>query len=188
MKLPELKDGELAIKLALRSFYRNTLNIFRDPAYSDKEGFKAIPMCDAIVNDLMVIKKNTKHTRFLDIGCGKGNTLVLAKSLGYTVFGIEMREEYKEWHKQLFGFLWEETVRIINAFDWLKTHKFKETDIVYAFQPIRDYEQMVKLRDKIVEQSAKGTIFLFYGFGFSDAELKKFKIKRLYRYDTYQKL
>lgn len=64
--------------------------------------------------------------RFLELGCGPGNVLKVAKDFGYDVTGVEIDKKYEEYLKDynyIIGDITKLDYDFYNKFDFIYTHK-----------------------------------------------------------------
>lgn len=88
-----------------------------------------------------LINRTDGDCSFLDAGCGAGNVLLIANSVGFTkVTGIEFDEKTVEIARGLIKpavcSCNDQYYKIIEA-DITKYSKYKDYDVIYYFQPIR---------------------------------------------------
>lgn len=115
------------------------------PPYPDSDEFYGwVPMVTTtFVNGLEQIReeRSLSHTvngtngRYLEVGCGIGTKLLLARFLGWSdVTGIELHPEYAEVARRMCP---EADVFVADAFEW---DGYGEFDVVYMYRPcIPDY-------------------------------------------------
>lgn len=98
---------------------------------------------------LLQLKKYTKvrSAKFLEIGCGYGRNLIIAKAAGYhNVHGIEINKSMVDIGKKQFGLEKE----IVKA-DALK-FDYSEYDIVYFYRPLCNKKLEYELESRVIEQ------------------------------------
>jgi 2-polyprenyl-3-methyl-5-hydroxy-6-metoxy-1,4-benzoquinol methylase len=119
---------------------------------------------------LLFEKEHTRKANFLDVGCGIGNIMYLAKQLGMNATGIECNKQYKIYQ------LTNETVYYQDAFTFKKYNNY---DIIYMYRPIEDFSLEVKLEQQIQESLKVGAIFICYSVssfdGYAIQNDKRFK-------------
>ena len=99
-----------------------------------------------------------QFNNFIDVGCGIGDKLLIAKNLfNYNVTGIEY-SSYTYKIAQEVGDKYDFNVVNIDAFDF----DFSPFNLIYMYSPIRDNELMNKLHDKVLCELNKG-IFIDVG-------------------------
>lgn len=104
--------------------------------------------------DLLFLGKySNKNLSFFDVGCGAGQTLDFAKSLGFDkVSGLEIDETlYKECLKNGFDVINENVVTS-------KLNFLKDFDIIYFYCFIKDDELKNKVLKNICENMKVGSI------------------------------
>ena len=103
---------------------------------------------------------NRTSFRFLDVGCGIGNIMMLAKSSGFRVaHGIEFDKNHQK------RFLYDDINQAgseVRVF-WQDAMKFTDYgayDVVYMYRPIHDYLKERKLERIVTGTMKKGAFFL----------------------------
>jgi hypothetical protein len=71
-----------------------------------------------------------KGASFLDVGCGLGNKVWIAKELGFDAHGIEVNEKYVEIARNLVG---PQRIRCLDATTYTD---YGEYDVIYFFNPM----------------------------------------------------
>ena len=112
------------------------------------------------VKKLLTTENRTERISFLDVGCGIGNIMVLAQSMGFKPAGIEYNKTLEK--KSLVGYVGygpEDLYGIVycDAFKYKMYHKF---DVVYMYCPISDYALEKRLERKIENALSVGTYFI----------------------------
>lgn len=84
-------------------------------------------------------KKVNKDLSFLDAGCGVGNMMLLAHSVGFIkTNGIEIDEKTARIARKLLKCAMHEyDYKVIRA-DLTRYDKYKDYDVIYYFQPMHD--------------------------------------------------
>ena len=104
----------------------------------------------------------TQMPRFLDVGCGIGNVLLVAEQFGFEVYGIEKDEYPFLIAAKLIG---EE--RIAQADIW--TYEgYGEYEAIYYYRPFSGREQQLRF-EKLIEDSMKVGSILIANHKNSDA-------------------
>lgn len=173
-KLPLLSSAEDKRLDLLRRFYYNSLPVYADKEekdFVDKERrFKAIPYGGtSLINDIARLKKLIPKSgipSFLDVGCGKGNVLNMANSLGFDITGIEFREKYRSCVPYNCFF------KCMDAFDY---KRYGKHDVIYYYVPIADGVKMTALTTIIVNQMKKGAFLYAIGHCPSRQDMDKLK-------------
>jgi SAM-dependent methyltransferase len=100
--------------------------------------------------------------RFLDVGCGPGNVMLIANSFGFVPFGIEYNPvlvqsaPYREL-KQYSPVETEGGIYQQDAFEFLHYGDF---DVVYLYCPIAVHNLETNLENLIERQLKKGAIYI----------------------------
>jgi len=92
--------------------------------------------------------------RFLDIGCGIGNILLIAEQFGFDVHGIEKDEYPFGVAQRLIG---EE--RISQADIW-SYQGLADFDVLYYFRPFSGREQQLRFEKLVEEKMRTGAILI----------------------------
>jgi SAM-dependent methyltransferase len=99
--------------------------------------------------------------RFLDVGCGPGNVMLIAESLGFLPTGIEYnpslvrRAPYPR--LELYS---AENARGIYQQDAFKFVHYGDFDVVYLYCPVANHGLEVMLENLIESQLKKGAIYI----------------------------
>lgn len=94
--------------------------------------------------------KNHDDDQFLDVGCGIGNIMQLAKAVGFDAHGIE-------YNKTL------EPLSICNNIKYIDGFKYKDYanyDVIYMYHPIEDHKLELKLEASIMRQMKVGAYLM----------------------------
>ena len=96
--------------------------------------------------------RKDQDIRFLDVGCGVGTTLVLAKHYldASMCAGIEYDERLINEHR----------CHVVHYVDALKFDDYSRYNVIYWYRPIEDNRRQKKLEQKIVADAKKGTLFV----------------------------
>lgn len=91
-----------------------------------------------------------KPGRFLDVGCGIGTKMLVAREFGYSVSGIEI---YPEYAARARGMLPEAEIieGDVEGFD-----RYGEYDFLYCYRPFKNDEREDALEDQIIGQMKTG--------------------------------
>lgn len=99
--------------------------------------------------------KNAAQTfRFLDVGCGIGNILLVAEQYGFDVYGLEKDAYPCSLAKELIGKerIWQEDAFAFN--------RYNDFDVVYFFRLLPDAEPQARLEKMIEERIKPGAILI----------------------------
>jgi SAM-dependent methyltransferase len=93
-----------------------------------------------------------KTGKFLDVGCGIGDKVLMAKELGFDAYGIEKDERlFKIANKYLSN------ITLIDAMDFQDYDKF---EVIYVYRPFKDEEKLKQLSDLIKSKMNPEAILL----------------------------
>lgn len=163
--LKKLTSSDEKVAYALYDLYTSCMHLFYDTPENGISGlregynykpFRAIPFNPQVdfINFLIRLKRSHDKLTFMDIGCGKGNMLALARAVGYETQGIELHR-YSPYHRCTgvdftFG-------------DALELTTFN-ADIIYMYRPIIDEETLHKLVQHVVRFMSKDALFIPVGW------------------------
>lgn len=133
---------------------------------NDKVSFTFIPSGAKYTIELLneARKINPKAKKFLDAGCGIGNILLIAKSMGFCedYTGIEkFRIELNTGIKFIGGN--KKDLRIIKD-DILKFKRYHEYDVIYSYTPFADSSLQRKVLIKTIKDMKVGAIIIPVGY------------------------
>jgi len=100
--------------------------------------------------------------KFCDAGCGIGNIMVLAKCVGFKVFGVEYDERLVKWAKQICGPGWNKYGNYggVTRGDLLKNaRRWRKFDVVYYYCPLCDNALQAKF-EIMLEDNLKVGAFI----------------------------
>ena len=155
------KDYEIRKALSEADLYNHPL---------EKDGsYPYIPFsADAALYDLFekISKMRASETTvierdkisLLDVGCGTGRIVWLAKKFGLSAKGLEYHEPYVKLGKEYFG-LSDEDLMVGNAFD-LKYDFLKQFRVIYTYMPLYKPVEMTRLHFSMYYEAARHTIFV----------------------------
>jgi len=124
----------------------NLLN--EDCNYREDGSYKFIPYN---INSFIKLL-NGKSGKFLDVGCGIGDKVLIAKELGFDAHGIEKDEKLFK-----IADIYLPNIQNIDAFDFEDYDKF---DVIYAYHPFKDEEKQKALVDLINSKKREDAIFI----------------------------
>ncbi len=113
------------------------------------------------VNDYIMSKKGDdsfRSVKFLDIGCGIGNVMLIAQYMSWVASGIDRRKRSLATGKKLLGGVGE----FIYG-DILKFRRYRHYDVLYYYQPMHGDGLMQKLVDKLAKDMKEGAIVIVNG-------------------------
>lgn len=97
--------------------------------------------------------------KFLDIGCGIGNIVLLAKAVGYAADGLEYNPKIYEVAKLVC----RGTAAKIFKADMNKFDHYGDYDVLYYYQPMTGNTDMNKFTRKLAEKMKPGAYVIAYG-------------------------
>jgi 2-polyprenyl-3-methyl-5-hydroxy-6-metoxy-1,4-benzoquinol methylase len=118
-------------------------------------------------------KKLRRKPKFLDIGCGIGNLVMLASFLDYEAAGLEYNLKTYRVAKKLCNITLPDS-KIIKG-DMRTFKHYSEYDVLYCYQPIADYKKMDEFTIKLAEEMKSGAYVICVGTGHGFVHSKKFK-------------
>jgi SAM-dependent methyltransferase len=98
------------------------------------------------------------HIKFLDIGCGIGNIVLLASVSGFYADGLEYNRDTYKVAKQVCKY----NMKVFHG-DMRKFRHYKEYDVLYYYQPISDGEEMEKFSFKLSREMKPGAYVITNG-------------------------
>jgi hypothetical protein len=93
-----------------------------------------------------------QERRFLDVGCGIGSKLHLARQLGWQVFGLEIRQDYLEVARKLVP------GAMLAQSDAGRYADFAAHDLVYAYRPYQDDTACIGLEQVLCRELRPGAL------------------------------
>jgi SAM-dependent methyltransferase len=101
------------------------------------------------------LNRDPKRMLFLDVGCGIGTKLALARSYFGQIRGVEICKSYAEFanSKLLYG----DKVEIIDGRDYAK---YDEADVIYMYSPFANPALQVELEIAAYRGARMGTLFI----------------------------
>jgi len=101
------------------------------------------------IANLRLIKRRCREgCRFLDVGCGLGNKVWIAQSLGFDAYGLEINAKYAEIASECVG------ADRIFCHDGITFQGYEDYDVIYFYNPMPTDE----LESAILERAKKGAI------------------------------
>ena len=110
--------------------------------------------------------------RFLDVGCGLGNKVFLARELGFDAYGIEVNKAYVEFAREFVG-----SNRIFCQ-DGITYPDYKTYDVIYFYNPMPARE----LESAIINGARSGAV-IYHAIGLQNKPPRAHRrlSKRLFR-------
>ncbi len=99
-------------------------------------------------------KEGDATYRFLDVGCGIGNVLLVAEQYGFDVYGVEKDEYSCRTARELVG---EERIWLEDAWEF---DRYGEFDVVYFFRLLPDAGPQARLEKMIEERIRPGGVLI----------------------------
>ena len=91
---------------------------------------------------------NNQNFKFIDVGCGIGNILLIAEQFGFDVYGIEKDEYPFQVATRLIG------DDQISQDDIWTYDRYNVYDVIYYFRPFSDREPQLRF-EKLIEDNLK---------------------------------
>jgi SAM-dependent methyltransferase len=116
------------------------------------------------VFDYLTKKTGKDSLSFLDAGCGVGNMLLIAYSVGFdSLNGIELDEKTARMARKLLKRAVKDyTYKIVKA-DLTKHDKYKDYDVIYYFRPMHSKEAMIEFLNLLRKNMKVGAIVITNG-------------------------
>jgi len=106
--------------------------------------------------------------KFLDIGCGIGNIVLLAQAVGYAADGLEYVPDTCEVAEQMCG-----GAKIFKA-DMNKFEHYGNYDVLYYYQPMVGIDDMERFARKLAKEVKPGAYVISHGFNETFQESTEF--------------
>lgn len=148
-----------------------------------------------LIQELVPQRDPKESPRFVDVGCGIGTKLLLARMAGFHVTGIEMTHNYVKVAKKLLSHTghnnWQynryrstgRSYEIIEGDALIQD--YSPYDVIYFYCPLKDYKMQEKLNLQIVRTARKGAIFISCGHTMFDKQEGIIKVgKESYTHDS----
>jgi len=155
--LPQLREGRLNdIAVLLRLYYSLEFAIGQrfadgDERYYPNASFSVL----GFMAKLRLIQRMCNDSpRFLDVGCGLGNKVWIAQTLGFDAYGLEINPKYAEIAGECVG-----ADRILCQ-DGITFPDYDAYDVIYFYNPMPSSE----LETAIVTNARKGAI-IYHAIG-----------------------
>ncbi len=94
---------------------------------------------------------------FLDVGCGPGLTLIMARHCGFKATGLELDRDTIRLAKKLLGYSYGTDIR---RADILKHRRYRDYDVIFMFNPLCDRALKIQLEERVLRQAKKGALIL----------------------------
>jgi SAM-dependent methyltransferase len=138
-------------------------------AHQNKGHYRYIPLDASAFQDALELvelinshidpKCKLNRKTFIDVGCGIGAKLVLAKRFFGSVRGVEIVEKYADFARaaceRQFG-----RVPDIETIDGRKYRRYNEVDVIYMYSPMMSHELQIELELAAYRGARDGTIFI----------------------------
>ena len=106
------------------------------------------------------------RSTFLDVGCGLGQKVLLARHFFDQADGVELDEGYAAASKKLFSHM-QSQARVFEE-DALEFNGYGEYRLVYFFKPMQDQDGLLRLEERIVQGVQPGTVLIAPYSDFAD--------------------
>ena len=122
-----------------------------------------------------LFKKLKRKPKFLDIGCGTGNIVLLAHYLDYEAAGLEYNLRTYRIAKQLCNTHYlNNGIKIIR--NDMRTFKhYSEYDVLYYYHPILSYNAMTEFSIKLAKEMKSGAYVVCVGPNYGFEQSKRFE-------------
>ncbi len=139
--------------------------------------FPYIPTHPSTLKNLLrCIKDNNKKEKanFVDAGCGFGDLLFCVKEFfpEFNVSGFELSEE-------IVKHVGKKEIICGN----ICNQDYSNFDIIYSFLPMKDRGLIKDFKDKVFDESKKGTLIILSSFTFDPKKYKKLEIRNSNKYE-----
>jgi SAM-dependent methyltransferase len=130
------------------------------------------------LDELFIAKKHSSTAyshKFLDVGCGVGQKVFLAKINGCEAFGIDLRQEFvvesrrldllynEAAHWRLGGIEREQDKNKFTQADAITYDKYDTYGIIYFYQPISDPDKLKAMETQIAKTAKIGSVVIGFG-------------------------
>jgi hypothetical protein len=149
----------------LEDHLRPTLSLQARDRFQKKGMFTFIPSgTRTFINHLLMAKSilasNEENLSFIDVGCGIGTKVLLAKSLGFMAEGIEFNANYIKKAKQLLNF---HDDCLIHQGDAREFKGYSNYDVIYFYCPMCDSKLQIQLERTVYEGAKEGAVLIQFG-------------------------
>ena len=140
-------------------------------------GFIPCDVYDEVLYTLLLLRKNiaakvdANSPKFLDIGCGIGNVVLLAEATGYNAFGLEYDPTIYKAAKDMSMSCWGTIIKG----DMRKFRRYHEYDVLHFYQPMSDERSMAKFTHKLAKDMKPGAYIMCNGTSDGFRESKDFR-------------
>lgn len=125
-------------------------------------------MLGQVLEHRQIVPEQVHKLKFIDVGCGVGEKIYLAKLFGMDCYGLELREELIAEGKKLLlemGFgcgNWCEKPNVDDRFIHANalTYNYKDFDILYFYCPLVDSKLQEKLEARIAKTAKVGAVVI----------------------------
>ena len=107
-----------------------------------------------LARDFLHDKHPGSDLRFIDIGCGIGNIMLLAEMMGFSIFGIEKDTPSFETAIHLVG------AEHVSQEDIWKFNNLGKYDLVYYFRPFCEKTSQLRFEKRIENQMKPGSVLI----------------------------
>jgi len=110
--------------------------------------------------------------KFLDVGCGMGNVMIIANALGFKTYGIEFDHKIVQLVKKLHN---PQIKKGIIKDDITTYTNYSKYDIIYYYVPIKNGDIMQDCAKRIADQAKDNAIIIPCGFSYTFVKDERFK-------------
>ena len=107
-----------------------------------------------LARDFLQKKRPESNLRFIDIGCGIGNIMLLAEMMGFSVFGIEKDTPSFETAKDLIG------AEHVSQEDIWQFDHLDKYDLIYYFRPFCEKDTQLRFEKRIEDRIKPGSALI----------------------------
>lgn len=168
------------------NYYNNSAFNFLRSININKDYWNYIPTNNIDVSYMVkdVIDSSYKGN-FIDIGCGAPVIPNIFKILGFKSFALEYNNIFKTVYDSLYSSNFNKPVDDYFIGDLL-THNFKEYDILYSYNPIKDQLTMIKGLKNIINTMKSGAVFYFKPASVDYKQLEKLGFVQINTYCLFK--